>query len=73
MEVSLGVLRKVKVDDHIYSLDVDSSGEQICWKTAEDHSGAVRGPGFNLRLVYCVSGLSTETHRCTPGFCTARF
>lgn len=30
VQVSLGVLGKVEVDDHVHGLDVDASGEKIC-------------------------------------------
>lgn len=32
MQVRLSILREVKVDDYVDSLDVNSSSEEICWK-----------------------------------------
>lgn len=36
MEVSLSILGEVEVDDDIDSLDVNTPGEEICWKTTEN-------------------------------------
>lgn len=36
MEVSLSILREVEVDDHIDSLDINTSGEEIYWKMIEN-------------------------------------
>lgn len=33
MEVSLSILGEVEVNDNIDSLDVDTSGEEVYWKT----------------------------------------
>lgn len=41
MEVSLSVLGEVEVDDHVDSLDVDTSGEEIYRKTTEHQSSNV--------------------------------
>lgn len=51
MQVSLCVLREVEVDNHVYRLDVNSSGEQIYWKATEDYSSATTYPGLTLRFL----------------------
>lgn len=36
VQVSFSHLGKVEVDDHVHSLDVNTTSEQICYKNAKD-------------------------------------
>lgn len=67
MQVSLRILGEVEVDDNVDSLDVDTSGEEICFE---------KQCVFHLQRLfkeYEEEKVLMETHLCRPGFCRDRF
>lgn len=65
MQVSLSVLREVKVDDYVHSLDVNTSSEQVYWMETVWV--------MICKIRHSSKRVGKDTYRCRPGFCTVHF